>query len=102
MTRTELEAGVAAGGALFDLRPVPGRVFGLEPKPLDLDAVQLGTLPDLPRDMPLYLVCARGQVSELAGLYLEAAGFTRVHHLAGGLNAWPDAPNPAAPDGAAR
>lgn len=90
VTRAELEAGVAAGGALFDLRPAPGAVFGLEPRPLDLDAVQRGRLPDLPPDTPLYLVCGRGQVSELAGLYLEAAGFTAVSHLAGGLRAWPE------------
>lgn len=89
VTRAELEAGVAAGGVLFDLRPVPGAVFGLEPRPLNLDAVQRGDLPDLPPDTPLYLVCGRGQVSELAGLYLEAAGFTAVAHLAGGLRTWP-------------
>ena len=92
VTRAELEAGVAAGGVLFDLRPVPGPVFGLEPQPLDLTAVQRGDLPDLPPDTPLFLVCGRGQVSELAGLYLEAAGFTAVSHLAGGLRAWPEEP----------
>lgn len=90
VTRADLEAGVAAGGVLLDLRPVPEPVFGLEPRPLDLAAVQQGRLPDLPPDTPLYLVCGRGQVSELAGLYLEAAGFTAVSHLAGGVRAWPE------------
>ena len=90
VTRAELEAGITAGGVLFDLRPVPGAVFGLEPRPLDVAAVQQGRLPDLPPDTPLYLVCGRGQVSELAGMYLEAAGFTAVSHLAGGLRAWPE------------
>ena len=90
VTRAELEQGVAAGGVLFDLRPASGAVFGLEPRPLDLDLVQRGRLPDLPPDTPLFLVCTRGQVSELAGLYLEAAGFTSVAHLAGGLRAWPE------------
>ena len=74
----------------FDVRPVPKQVFGLEPRPLNLDAVQKGKLPELARDTPVYLVCERGQVSELAGLYLEAAGFTAVYHLAGGTKAWPD------------
>lgn len=82
--------GVAAGGVLFDLRPAPKPVFGLVPTPLSLEAVQRGELPDRLRDAPLYLVCERGLVSELAGLYLEAAGFTDVHHLAGGLRAWPE------------
>jgi rhodanese-related sulfurtransferase len=90
VSRAELERGVAEGGALFDVRPVPKPVFGLTPERLDLAAVQRGELPELTKDMPLYLVCERGQVSELAGLYLEAAGFTRVFHLAGGLRAWPD------------
>ncbi len=90
VTRAELEAGVAAGGILFDLRPAPEPVFGLEPQPLDFALVQRGDLPDLPPDTPLFLVCSRGQVSELAGLYLEAAGFTAVSHLAGGLRAWPE------------
>lgn len=88
VTGAELVTGVAAGGVLFDVRPLPKRVFGLEPHPLELDALQRGELPDLPHDTPVYLVCERGQVSELAGLYLEAAGFTRVYHLAGGTKAW--------------
>lgn len=90
MSRAELEQGVAGGGALFDVRPVPKPVFGLTPKRLNLAAVQRGELPEVAKDTPLYLVCERGQVSELVGLYLEAAGFIRVFHLAGGLRAWSD------------
>lgn len=90
VSRPALEQGVAEGGVLFDVRPVPKPVFGLIPERLELAAVQRGELPALAPDTPLYLICERGQVSELAGLYLEAAGFTRVFHLAGGLRAWPD------------
>ena len=90
VSHTELVAGVAAGGVLFDMRPIPKRVFGLEPAPLNLDALQAGVVPELTRDTPVYLICERGQISELAGLYLEAAGFTQVYHLAGGTKAWPD------------
>jgi rhodanese-related sulfurtransferase len=39
----------------------------------------------LPTDRPLLLVCERGLISELAGLYLEAQGYTEVYHLEGGL-----------------
>lgn len=42
---------------------------------------------NLPKDRPLLLVCERGVMSELAGLYLEADGYGEVYHLAGGLNA---------------
>lgn len=83
-------AGVEAGGVLFDVRPHPKTVFGLTPHHLSLDAVQRGDLPGLERETPVYLVCERGQVSELAGLYLGAAGFRRVFHLAGGTKAWPE------------
>lgn len=88
VTREALERGVTAGGVLFDVRPRPKPVFGLTPQPLSLEAVQRGELPDLAPDTPVYLVCERGQVSELAGLYLEAAGFAQVYHLAGGTKAW--------------
>lgn len=90
VTKEDLIAGVAAGGVLFDTRPQPKAVFGLTPRHLDLDAVQRGELPGLEPSIPVYLVCERGQVSELAGLYLETAGFTAVYHLAGGTRAWPD------------
>ena len=102
VSKEGLIAGVAAGGVLFDTRPQPKTVFGLTPQHLsldtvqnldavqNLDTVQRGELPGLEPSTPIYLVCERGQVSELAGLYLEAAGFTAVYHLAGGTRAWPD------------
>jgi rhodanese-related sulfurtransferase len=40
---------------------------------------------NLPKDRPLLLVCERGVTSELAGLYLEAAGYELVYNLEGGL-----------------
>ncbi len=52
-----------------------------------LDRVREGRLPELPRDADLIVVCEWGRKSELAGLYLEAHGFTRVLHLAGGVAA---------------
>lgn len=39
----------------------------------------------LPTDRLLLLICERGLISELAGLYLEAEGYTEVYHLEGGL-----------------
>ena len=55
---------------------------------LSLEVVQGGDLPDVPKGKPVYLICERGQVSELAGLYLEAAGFGEVYNVAGGMIAW--------------
>ncbi|RDI94689.1 rhodanese-like domain-containing protein [Meiothermus sp. QL-1] len=51
---------------------------------LPLAEIQRGNH-DLPRDRPILLLCERGVLSELAGLYLEAAGYQRVYHLEGGL-----------------
>lgn len=55
---------------------------------LSLEAVQQGLLPDVAKSAPIFLLCERGQISELVGLYLEAAGFTDVHNVQGGMAAW--------------
>jgi len=55
---------------------------------LPLDAIQAGEVPqDVDREAPVYLVCERGLLSELAGLYLEQAGFQRTFNVLGGLRA---------------
>jgi len=74
---------------LFDTRsPVLIERDGLPgAQPLSLEAVQAGEVPDLPKDTPIYIVCEHGQISELAALYLETAGFTDVHNVAGGMRA---------------
>ncbi len=75
---------------LFDTRPKARFAEdGLpQARHLTLEEVQAGALPELPQDQPLYLICERGQVSELVGLYLEAAGFQEVYNIAGGMAAW--------------
>ena len=75
---------------LFDTRPqaliekdgLPGA------RAISLESVQAGELPGVPKDEPVYLICQRGAVSELLGLYLEASGFTEVYNVAGGMNAY--------------
>lgn len=62
--------------------PLPGAI------PLSLEQAQAGELPELPKDTPIVVVCERGQISELVGLYLEAADFRDVSNLAGGMRAW--------------
>lgn len=76
--------------ALFDLRAaalvekesVPGA------RVLSLEDIQNNRFPDLSKDTSICLICERGAVSELAGLYFETAGFTDVYNLAGGMIAW--------------
>jgi rhodanese-related sulfurtransferase len=76
--------------AVFDLRPPPTVQRESIPgaKVLSLEDLQNNHFPNLPKETSIYLICERGAISELAGLYLEAAGFTEVYNLAGGMIAW--------------
>lgn len=80
---------VSAGAVVIDTRP--WELVARDPIPdalhVPLDRVRDGELPELSRDAEVIVVCAWGRKSELAGLYLEAHGFTRVRNLAGGAAA---------------
>jgi rhodanese-related sulfurtransferase len=43
---------------------------------------------ELPRDRPLVMVCHHGGRSQHAATLLAGAGFTQVHNLRGGIDAW--------------
>ena len=43
---------------------------------------------ELPRDRPLVMVCHHGGRSQHAAAFLAGAGFTDVHNLRGGVEAW--------------
>jgi molybdopterin/thiamine biosynthesis adenylyltransferase/rhodanese-related sulfurtransferase len=90
-TPLQLQARLAAGPpvALVDVRERPEwaavRLPGARLAPLsELEA----HLESLPRDRDLVLYCKVGQRSASAARLLQAAGFTRVWHLAGGLSRW--------------
>ena len=55
-------------------------------------AIPLGRLPDrhgeLPRDVPLVVLCHHGVRSMNATLWLRRAGFGNAVNLAGGIDAW--------------
>ena len=50
---------------------------------------------ELPRDRPLVMVCHHGGRSQHAATILEAAGYTQVHNLRGGIDAWALAVDPS-------
>lgn len=85
-----LAAALARGEPCFDTRSrarfEQGSLKGANH--LSLEQIQAGALPALPPDTPIYLLCERGVISELAGLYLEASGFSQVYNVEGGLVAW--------------
>jgi len=72
---------------IFDSRPNDLDAPLAYAKPLTLADVQSGIYPDTAKSTTIYLVCERGHISELVGLYLELAGFSEVYNLAGGLKA---------------
>ena len=61
------------------------RIDGAMSSPLG----EIGSRTDeLPRDRPLVLVCHHGGRSQHAAMLLAGAGFTEVHNLQGGVEAW--------------
>ena len=64
-------------------------------------AVPLGLLADqmanLPRDRDLVVACRTGVRSAKAVQQLQAAGFTRVWNLAGGIHRWIEDVDPSQP-----
>ncbi|MEM7737179.1 MAG: rhodanese-like domain-containing protein [Deinococcota bacterium] len=89
MTPQVLRTRLAEGNPpyIIDIRPVSDDVLGVDVQ-MSLEAIQAGTFPNIPKDTSVLIICTYGRVSELAGAYLEAAGFTDVYNLAGGVRAW--------------
>lgn len=89
-----LDARLAAGfsGLLVDVRePFEHAIAAIPGSTL----VPLGHLPaacaDWPRDLELLVYCKAGVRSQRALRILEQAGFQKVSHLAGGIDAWLEA-----------
>lgn len=81
----------AEGATVIDVREPweyqGGHVPGAELVPLDTVPVQGRTLP---RDEPIYVICASGNRSRTAAGWLTAMGHTAIS-VAGGTSAWVDA-----------
>lgn len=74
---------------LYDTRPEQMRAEDgviAEAKPLTKEAVE--AIEALPKDTPLVFHCRSGQTSVDACEYFRGKGFTEVHNLEGGYNAW--------------
>ena len=67
---SEYEAGHVAGAWHIGAGDLPGR------------------LADLPHDRPIAAICAGGYRASVAASLLDAAGFTKVSWVAGGMDAW--------------
>ncbi|MDX1514559.1 MAG: Grx4 family monothiol glutaredoxin [Gammaproteobacteria bacterium] len=69
------------------------RIAGATP----LDDAVMGEIMALPRETPLAFYCHFGQRSQAAAEHFRAQGFTRVHNLTGGIDAWSREADPEVP-----
>lgn len=89
-TPSEAHTGVSGDGALLvDVREPhewrAGRAAGARHIPLGELARRAG---ELPKERPIYLICASGNRSKVAAELLRRAGFDRPINVSGGTGAW--------------
>jgi rhodanese-related sulfurtransferase len=75
----EYEKARIAGAQLVPMREVPNR------------------LDEIDQDKEVVAICHHGGRSAQVALFLEKAGYTRVHNLVGGVDAWSRTVDPAVP-----
>ena len=71
--QSEYDAGHIPGVTLIPLNDVPNR------------------LSDIPKDKPVIVTCRSGNRSGQATDFLRQQGYTNVHNMTGGINAWQQA-----------
>lgn len=88
----EAEDQVKAGTlTLVDVRPADERAIAAVGVPFrTLDGEQRAALEQLPKDTALAFLCHRGGRSLQAAEHFRGLGFTRVHNVTGGIDAWSD------------
>ena len=74
--QSEYDAGHIPGVKLIPLNDVPNR------------------LNDIPKDKPVIVTCRSGNRSGQATDFLRQQGYTNVHNMTGGINAWQQAGYP--------
>lgn len=75
----EYEKARIAGAQLVPMREVPNR------------------LDEIDQDKEVVAICHHGGRSAQVAVFLEKAGYTRVHNLVGGVDAWSRTVDPAVP-----
>ena len=80
------EAG--SGLVLVDVRTADERVRASIEGSMPLDDEGLKTLSALPKDTRLVFYCHTGVRSQSAAEHFRGEGFTDVHNLVGGIDAW--------------
>jgi monothiol glutaredoxin len=95
----QLQQRLAAGDiTLVDVRPAAGRAQAAPlPQARVLEEEGYETLAALPKDTALAFICHHGQSSRGVAERFAAHGFTRVHNVEGGMDAWAADIDPSVP-----
>ncbi|MGR8921590.1 MAG: Grx4 family monothiol glutaredoxin [Gammaproteobacteria bacterium] len=95
----ELKAKMDAGANLhlFDVREQSERDIAHIQGSVLLDEAAVAMIDKLPRDAMLVFQCHSGVRSQQAAEYFRGQGFTNVHNLVGGIDAWSQAIDPDVP-----
>jgi rhodanese-related sulfurtransferase len=91
--------------AVIDLRPSADYASGHLPLARHFEFAELQAhVSQLPKNKsnPVLLVCQTGQQSSKAARIVQEAGYTEVHVLEGGVNAWQKAGMPVVKQGAVK
>jgi monothiol glutaredoxin len=89
ITATELKALLAKGKIeLFDVRTPAERAKASIPGSRLLDDAAAQHIASLDKSTPLYFHCHHGSRSQSAAEHFRQEGFTRIHNLQGGIDAW--------------
>ena len=99
LTVQELQQRLAAGDlTLIDVRPASGRV---QAAPLAQARVMeeegYDALAALPKDTPIAFICHHGMSSRAVAERFAAHGFSNVHNVEGGMDAWAEQIDPSVP-----
>ena len=108
MSQTEFPLEITATEASQRVQAQPGQVRIIdvrEPHELEIcrvagaEAIPMGQIPQhlatLPRDLHLLILCHHGSRSMRVTQFLRAQGFAAVTNIAGGIDAWAEALDPA-------
>ena len=89
VTPTDAQQRAKQGAILLDVREPSEWRAGHAPGATLIPLGQLSQrLAELPREREIIAVCRSGNRSGVAAGILRGAGFTQVHNMTGGMNAW--------------
>ncbi len=89
MSVTELSERLPSGDiVLIDVRGPENRAKASLAQALVLDQEMLDKLARMPKDTELAFMCHTGNSSRKAAEHFRKQGFTRVHNVTGGIDAW--------------